>query len=104
MILNIFTVYDSKAEAYLQPFFMKSKGEAVRAFTDIVNDGTSQFNKHPSDYTLFHVGAYDDGDSSFVILPTPVSLGLAIEYMKQGRMDFLSSSNDSVDTDGLITG
>lgn len=82
MIQKIYTVYDSKLEAYMQPFFMQSKGQAVRAFTDSVNDQTTQFNKHPEDFTLFELGEYDDSTGKFTNLHTPNSLGVALEYKK----------------------
>jgi len=53
MIMKMFSCYDSKAEAYMQPFFMNAKGQALRAFADLVNDGQSQFSKHPEDFVLF---------------------------------------------------
>lgn len=83
MIQKMFTVYDSKLEAYLQPFFMASKGQAIRAFTDSVNDTTTQFNKHPEDFTLFEIGEYDDSKGQVSNLITPNSLGVALEYKKQ---------------------
>ena len=82
MIQKIYTVYDSKLEAYMQPFFMQSKGQAVRAFTDSVNDPSTQFNKHPEDFTLFELGEYDDSTGKVSNLPTPNSLGVALEYKK----------------------
>ncbi len=60
MRMKAFTIYDTKAKAYLPPFFLGETGQAVRHFTDAVNDGQSAFNKHPEDYTLFEIGGYDD--------------------------------------------
>lgn len=84
MLVQIFTIYDAKTEAFLQPFFSQAKGSAIRAFTDSVNDktGESQFASHPEDYTLFHLGSFDDSTATFDLLKTPVSLGLAIEFKK----------------------
>lgn len=82
MISKIFSVYDSKSEAYLQPFFMQSRGAAVRAFVDIANDPSHAFHKHSADYTLFELGEYDDATASFLTHITPVSLGVALEFVK----------------------
>lgn len=82
MIRKVFSVYDSKVEAFLQPFFMHTKGEAIRGFTEIVNDPNHQFSKYPADYTLFELGNYDDSNGSIVTFPTPVSLGLALEFVR----------------------
>lgn len=83
MILKVFTIYDSKLEAFMQPFFMQSKGAAIRAFTDTVNDRSTQFNKHPSDFTLFEIGEYDDQKGNLANYTSKNSLGLAVEFIKE---------------------
>lgn len=82
MILKMFTVYDSKVEAYLSPFFMRSTGEAIRAFIESCNDPKTKFWAHPSDYTLFCIGSFDDLNCLLNPTATPESLGCAIEYKK----------------------
>lgn len=84
MITKIFTVYDSKAEAYLPPFYMQSKGQAVRAFQDSASDPQHQFFRHSGDYTLFELGEFDDQTASFQMLHTMVNLGTALEHKKSG--------------------
>lgn len=78
---KIYTVYDSKSEAYLQPFFLQTNGQAIRSFSDCANDPNHQFGRHPGDYTLFYLGMYEDGSATFAIEPTPASLGKAIEFV-----------------------
>lgn len=79
MLLKMFTVYDSKAEAYLPPFYLAASGQAVRTFADTANDPNHAFGKHPSDYTLFEIGVFDDQHASFNILDAKISLGTAQE-------------------------
>lgn len=81
MIVKIFSVYDSKVEAYIQPFFMQSRGQAIRAFGDTAGDQTTNIGKHPADFTLFELGEFDDSNASFVMHPTPISIGVAIELL-----------------------
>lgn len=83
MLLKIFTVYDSKAEAYLQPFYMQSTGQALRSFEDTVNDTNTQFHKHAADFTLFEIGNFDDSTGTFKISESKTNLGSALEYLKQ---------------------
>lgn len=83
MFLKIFTVYDSKAVAYMQPFFMKSTGEAIRAFQDTVNDSKTQFNHHPEDFTLFEIGVWDDEYAAITRHKALVSLGTALQFKKE---------------------
>jgi hypothetical protein len=58
---SIFSVFDEKAMAYLPPFVMHREEMAMRVFSDCVNDSDHAFGKHPSDYTLFCLGGFDDG-------------------------------------------
>jgi len=83
MKLKIFSVYDSKIEAYMQPFFMQSKGAALRAFMDTLADKSSVLAKHPEDYTLFEIGEFDDTNCTIATLPAKLSLGLAKELIKE---------------------
>lgn len=80
--MRVFSVYDSKAEAYGSPVFLKTKGEAIRGFTDIVNDGNSMLSKYPGDYTLFELGSFDEETAKFDLHSSPVSLGVALEFVK----------------------
>lgn len=68
MQLKMFSVFDKAVNAFLQPFFAPSIGAAIRMFTDAVGDKNSSFCSHPHDYTLFHLGDWDDGNG----LTTPV--------------------------------
>ena len=82
MLSKVFSVFDSKSETYMTPFFMKTKGEALRAFTDISNDDTHQIGKHPEDYTLFEIGEYDDVSCTIVSYEAKQSIGTAVEFVK----------------------
>lgn len=78
-----FTVYDSKAEAYLRPFFAGTRGQAMRSFSDAVNDPAHEFNKHAEDYTLFYLGGFNE--ASGMLEPDQMSsLGNAITFLKNG--------------------
>lgn len=63
MIMKIYTVFDSKLGAYGTPNFLQSDGVAHRAFSDHVNDERTPINKHPADYSMWHIGDYDDGSA-----------------------------------------
>jgi len=86
MNVNIYTVYDDKAEAYLPPFFLPTDGMAVRTFADCANDKEHNFCIHPSDYTLFRVGSFNNINGEIKDLHTHKNLGLAIEHKTQVEM------------------
>lgn len=84
MQLQIFAVYDKKAAAYLEPFFMTSKGMANRAFADAVNDGKSPFNKHPEDYALWYVGVWEVEEGLLVpLVHGPESMTSALGLVRE---------------------
>ena len=61
MINRCYSVFDSKAQAFLQPFFTGTKGMAIRMVEDLLADDSHQFTRHIEDYSLYEVGAFDDG-------------------------------------------
>lgn len=66
MRLAAFSVYDGAVKAYLPPFFVRSRGEAIRSFTEACSDEKHQFFRHSGDYQLYFVGEFDDGLGQFV--------------------------------------
>lgn len=90
---KIFSVYDSKAEVYLPPFFMRTRGEAIRAFTSTSNDPESNISRFPLDFGLVELGEYDELKGRITPHNVPVSLGLASEFKAKAAepMPLLSS-------------
>lgn len=56
----MFSVFDSKAAIFGTPFFMLREQMAIRAITDMVNDPETMIAKHPEDFSLYHLGVFDD--------------------------------------------
>lgn len=81
MILKVYSVYDTKAHLWMQPFFLAAHGQAVRAFSDEANSPQSQLGRHPNDFILFCIGEFDD--NSAVLAPTipPLQLGVAADFV-----------------------
>lgn len=70
--IKVFSVWDKKALAYMNPFYYLQTGQAIRGFSDAVNDPQSPFFKHPEDFTLFQVGEWDDRDGRLGALEQPI--------------------------------
>jgi len=81
MELKIFSIYDSKAAAYLTPFFLPRTEMAIRAFVGCLKESDHQFAKHPEDFTLFQVGSFDPNTAKFTDLKESVTVitGLAAQ-------------------------
>lgn len=83
MVLKVLAVYDSKVEAYLSPFFMRSRGEALRGFESAVNDPQTSFCRYPADYTLFEIGEFDESTGRIAPHQAYVDLGNAVQFKRQ---------------------
>jgi hypothetical protein len=81
--MKMYSVYDSKVEAFMSPFAMRAKGEALRAFTTTVNDPQSNISQYPEDYSLHEVGEWDEKSGQLKPLTAPIHLGQAVEFKNQ---------------------
>lgn len=77
--MKIFTIHDSKAEAFSAPIVIRNKGEALRGLTEVVNDATHQYGKYPSDYTLFEIGEWNDLTGNITTYDAKISVCNLIE-------------------------
>jgi len=82
---HLFTVYDSAAGAYLDPFVAPSIEFALREFRKIINTDGHQFNNFPEDYTLFHIGEFNPMNALLEGIG-PTSLGVAITFVEQTQL------------------
>jgi len=78
------SVYDVKAKAYSKPTPLLTEGEAIRAFTDAVNDESSIYWKHAEDFILFHVATFDEQTGDVVACEKPVPLAKAVNVRRVG--------------------
>lgn len=82
MKFKLFSVYDSKANAFLPPFVLAETGMAKRAFSNCANDVNHQFGRNPEDFTLYRVGGFDDEFGAVDRQEPFDNLGLAASYVK----------------------
>jgi len=81
-----FSVFDSAAKLFLEPFFAETIEVACRMFRQVVNKPDHQFAKFPEDYTLFHVGSFNPESGMLEPLATPHSLGVAVTFVDRPRL------------------
>ena len=86
MKINIYAVYDAKAEAYGKPLFFNTDGLAKRSFYEACEHPESEFKKYPMVYSLFHIGIYDD-DSAEIVTKVPKQLYTANEAVNQQNVE-----------------
>lgn len=92
--LRVYCVYDSKVEAYMQPFFCKTAGEALRSWESVCNDGKSMMSTHPADFTLFETAEFDEATGRFSQHSALRSLGTALEAKRESPATPLFSKSN----------
>lgn len=82
MKMEVMVVYDSKARAHLLPMFVSHIEVGQRGFADAANDKTTVVGRNPSDFSLFHIGEWDDEIAEYTAFETRRAMGLAATYVK----------------------
>ena len=112
MIMLMYAVYDSQAEAAMRPLFFERDAVAVRWFTGAVHDEANQMGRTPEDFTLYRLGDFDD-ESMLVEGVDPVRVinglearkGLAVDRQKvadlQRQIHAIENGEDRR-VDGLV--
>lgn len=83
MKLIIFSVHDSKAAAFITPFFAPTVAVGLRSFGSAANDTDTKFAMYAGDYTLFEIGEFDVESGDITILESKINHGLAITFINQ---------------------
>lgn len=81
MILKIFTVFDSKAGAYLQPFFSVNVATAIREFASAAQSVDHAFHRYSGDFELFLIGEWDQFEGRISMHETKQSMGIASQFL-----------------------
>lgn len=57
--INMYSIKDTKAQAFREPFPARHTSEAVRGFTRAVQNDEHEFGQFPADFELHQVGEMD---------------------------------------------
>ena len=82
-MLQAIAIYDVKAKCWSAPFFERTIGLALRGFIDEANNPQSRIGRYPADFTMFHVGEYDEETGIYQQFDIKVNKGCALEYVHQ---------------------
>lgn len=94
MLLQVLSIFDSAAAAYMRPWMAQTVGEALRAFGDLACNAEHPIGQHPDDYTLMKVGTFDV--MSGILEPcAPTSLGNALEFRAARQGVKLEGTHDA---------
>ena len=71
---KLYVLHDSKSETYTAPTVNPARGQAIRSFSDAVNEGKGVLSDHPEDFTLFEIGDYDELKGEITLYPAKQSV------------------------------
>lgn len=80
-ILEIYTIYDKKAETYMRPMYTPHIVEIQRSLTKNLNDKSSTLAQFPEDYSLYKLGTYDIKSAKYNLTPQPAFIMNITEMM-----------------------
>lgn len=71
MLRKVYSLRDSKAQIYNEPFMQHTHGEAERTIRASLKKPDHLIAQYPEDYDLYYLGDYDDNSGTFKVLDTP---------------------------------
>lgn len=84
MKTGMYTIYDSKANAYSQPFHAVNDAVAMRMLAASVNDPGTIINQHPEDFVLYEIARFDDENAQIEIInQKAVTTAIVLKEFKQ---------------------
>lgn len=82
MKLEMFSVFDAATGVYGHPIFQVSTAQAIRSFEGAARDPSTQINKFSKDFSLFHIGTYDDSKALVENVIPPRHIASAHEFLR----------------------
>ena len=81
MKLNVYSIFDEKANLFARPYYFAQDGEAIRAFGNGVQDPKSMMSKHASDFKLYKIGTFEEETAELTSTQPPVYLSKAVDFI-----------------------
>lgn len=66
MILNVYAIFDKAVKSYSQPVFTQNDILIKRIVTQVLQDPQTDIAKYPDQYTVYHIGVYDNETGQLV--------------------------------------
>lgn len=85
--MKIFSVFDDKAEAFLNPMFFPTTAYAIRVFATTANQADHDFHKYAADYTLFELGTWSEHSGEITMHPQHINLGNALSHRENDNAE-----------------
>jgi len=80
--MRIYSIYDTKAEQYGNPVFMRTDAEARRGFGQVAADTQTEIGRHPEDFILYRIGTWNP-EKGVITPEAGTCIAKAIEFLAQ---------------------
>lgn len=87
MKMKMYAVKDKKAEAYLQPMSTATDGVAIRMIQGAMEQDNN-LSKHPEDFSLWHIGYYDELTGKIEGLEDIICIGQLTDLDPRQKVQF----------------
>lgn len=81
MLVRMYAIYDSKAQAYNQPFFCANNAVAFRNLEKACRNPESPFAQFPADFNLFCLASFEDVSGKIEPFHAPENLGNFLQFI-----------------------
>jgi len=92
MTTIIFTIFDIKADAYMEPWFLPTPQLAIRAFGDACNDPEHSFGKHLEDYYLVKIGSFDRNSGIIESQEKPQTVCSGLDMIRANNKEVIANA------------
>lgn len=83
MNYKMYSIFDTKSRVYAQPWFSVNDATAIRSFSQVANDPSTQIFHHPEDFILYQIGHFSDDSGVCMATTPPVHLGAASNFKRE---------------------
>ena len=89
MILNVYSIFDQAANAFIQPFFLQTDGLAIRAFSGNVNSKEpNNISENPEQFTLIKIATFDDSTGHMTPLEQHETIAKALTLQEKETIKY----------------
>lgn len=82
-MIKIFSVLDTRAGHFLNPFSDTSSVQALRGFEQACGEPNSAFNRHPDDFALMELAEFEPSTGTLNVHAAPVNLASARSMLRR---------------------
>jgi hypothetical protein len=98
MEMKIYSIFDAVASAFMQPQYFLNDGMAMRSLQQAVNaEEPNAIKNQPADFTLYHIGTFDDKKGELIPEEVPRRVTIAVELIEGDTKQYTNA-----DLEGLV--